>query len=64
MKQEVLDVLQSSFNKAIQNLSQLPIDTTKQTVIFRNKQVLITDLIFNTVVHQAEHVAQILYIAK
>jgi hypothetical protein len=35
MKQEVLDVLQSSFNKAIQNLSQLPIDTTKQTVIFR-----------------------------
>jgi F0F1-type ATP synthase alpha subunit len=63
-KQEVIDVLQSSFNKAIQNLNQIPIGTTKQTVIFRNKQTLITDLIFNTIVHQAEQVAQIVYIAK
>jgi hypothetical protein len=45
-------------------LDQLPPEKASQSAPFRGQPIPVLDLIFNAVVHQAEHTAQILYIAK
>jgi hypothetical protein len=63
-KEETLALLESSFSDAIRVLDQLPPEKAGQSVRFRGKLIPVSDLVFNTVVHQAEYAAQIICLAK
>jgi uncharacterized damage-inducible protein DinB len=63
-KEQVLDMLESSFREAAAMLSRMDEPTLAKTVSFRGQTVQAIDLVLNCVYHQSEHVGQILHIAK
>lgn len=61
---EILRVLHESFDMADRVLSELTPDRLMDSVSFRSQQVPILQVLVNVTTHMAEHVGQILYIAK
>ncbi|MFD3448351.1 DUF1572 family protein [Microbacteriaceae bacterium 4G12] len=63
-KEELLQIIQTSFSKLIDVISDLSHDDFLKPQKVRNNQVTILDVIMQCASHFSEHLGQILYIAK